>query len=181
MEEEIYSPKEDSFFLTSVLEREIPKLLNSGKDNLKVLEIGSGSGIQLQTLFRLGVKKENIFALDINKNSVELCKKLGFNCIQSNLFSKIKKQNRYDLILFNPPYLPKDKLDKKKDTTGGKKGNETINKFLIQAPNFLTKKGKILLLTSSFTPIIDFKGYKKKILEEKPLFFEKLYVWELTY
>ncbi len=178
MDNEVYTPEDDSFFLVSILEREIPKLLNKNK-SLKVLEVGSGSGIQLKTLKNLNVK--NIQAADINKKAVALCKKLGFNVIQSNLFQKIKKTEKYDLIIFNPPYLPQHKYDnKQKDTTGGKKGNETINLFLKQAKSHLNNSGKIFLLTSSFTPVLGFKGYKKKILDEKQIFFEKLYVWELV-
>ncbi|MEK6882327.1 MAG: HemK2/MTQ2 family protein methyltransferase [Nanoarchaeota archaeon] len=173
---DVYPPAEDSYFLSSILEREIPKQLKKNKE-IKVIEIGSGSGIQLETVNKLGIKKENIFSVDINKKAVEHCKKLGFQCIQSNLFSKIK--GKFDLIIFNPPYLPQDKRDRKKDTTGGKRGDETIKRFLTQAKKHLNSNGKILLLISSLTPTINFKNYKARILEEKPIFFEKLYVREI--
>lgn len=173
---EIYQPAEDSYFLSEVLKKYVFKLLKNNS-NLKVLEIGCGSGIQLNTLLTLKVKKQNIFSCDINPEAIEHCKKLGFNSIKSNLFSRIK--DNFDLIIFNPPYLPKDKYDQEKDTMGGKEGSEIINKFLFQSHKYLNKKGKIILLTSSLTKKVNFLKYNKKIIDKKKLFFEELYVYEL--
>jgi release factor glutamine methyltransferase len=177
---EIYQPSEDSYLLSRILEEKIPKLLSKNK-NLKFLEIGPGSGIQLQTALKLGIKKENIFSCDINQDVVKECKKLGFNCMKSDLFEKLT--GKFDLVIFNPPYLPENKKepeDSKLATTGGKSGSELINKFLKQAKFHLNKNGKIFLLTSSFTKGIDFENYEKKTLGKENLFFEKLFVLELT-
>ena len=188
---EIYEPSDDSFFLSDILKKEIPKLLN--KDiNLRFLEIGCGSGIQLQTALKSGIKKENIFSCDINPDAVEYCGKLEFNCTYSDLFSTFKGgvivrgtlvPHKFDVIVFNPPYLPMDKREPKTSqlaTTGGKKGGEIINRFLRQAKKHLIKDGRIILLVSSLTKGLDFDGYKKKILAEKKLFFEKLIGLELS-
>ncbi len=187
----IYSPEEDSYLLSKVLENKIPKLLSENPD-LTFLEIGSGSGIQLKTALKSGIKKQNIFSSDINITAVEYCKNLGFNCIKSDLFEvfkrKIKRRKpwcprKYDLIIFNPPYLPENSQepsDSKISTTGGKKGSEIINKFLKQAKSHLNKNGKIFLLTSNLTKEIDFLNYEKKILAKKKLFFEELFVWRLS-
>ena len=51
----IYEPVEDSYLLQEVLKKEIPLLLKQNS-NLTFLEIGCGSGIQLQTAKKLGVK-----------------------------------------------------------------------------------------------------------------------------
>jgi len=177
----IYSPSEDSYLLSGILKEQLPKLLQKNPD-LKFLEIGAGSGIHLETAFNLGIKKENIFSSDINSDSVNHCNLLGFNCIQSDLFENIK--DKFNLIIFNPPYLPEDKnepKDSKIITTGGKKGNEIIIKFLKQAKNYLKKDGKIFLITSSLTGRINFFDFDYKVKEigcEK-LFFERLCVWEL--
>lgn len=177
---QIYFPKEDSFLLAGILEKEIPKLLKE-KQNLVFLEIGSGSGIQLETVLKAGIKKKNIFGCDINKSAVKACKELGFICLESNLFSKIK--GKFDIIVFNPPYLPEDFREPKDSriaTTGGKKGSEITNKFLKQAKHYLKDKGKIFLLTSSFTEGLNLSEYKKKLLKKEQLFCEKLFVWELA-
>lgn len=178
---EIYSPEEDSYLLSEVLKKELPKLLKENP-NITFLEIGCGSGIQLQTALNVGVKKENIFAVDINPEAVKYCKKLGFNCIISNLFENVK--DKYNIIIFNPPYLPEDKhesRDSKLATTGGKKGGEIINKFLNSVKKYLNIQGKVFLLTSSLTKKINFKEFQLKILATKKIFFEELYVFELKW
>ncbi len=174
----VYLPSEDSYALNNILKQEIPKLIEKNS-NLKFLEIGAGSGIHLLTAEKIGIKKENIFSSDIDEASVSHCNLLGYNCIKSDLFEKIK--GKYDLIIFNPPYLPEHEKDKRIDTTGGKKGDEIILEFLKSAKNYLNKNGKIFLLTSSLTPKIDFKkaGYKSKQLLCEKLFYEQLCVWEL--
>lgn len=174
---EIYSPSEDSYLMQKVLKERIPELLKENP-NLKVLEIGAGSGIQLVVLQQLGVK--NIFSSDINPYAIKQCIRLGFNCIESDLFEKIK--SKYDLIIFNPPYLPDDKKEPKESkisTTGGKNGSGIINKFLIQAKEYLKKDGKIFLLTSSLTKNINWQDYKKTKIAEDNLFMEKIFVWEV--
>lgn len=201
---EIYSPEEDSYLLSEIIKNEVPKLLKKNK-NLRFLEIGSGSGIQLETAEKSGVKKENIFSSDINPLAVKHCKNLGFNSLVSDLFKEFEKGGiiyegrlsegnhgcprrgtlvplKYDLIIFNPPYLPLDSKEPKDSqiiTTGGEKGSETINKFLKQAKKYLNKNGEIFLVISSLTKDTNFKDYKKKILIERKIFFEKLSVLEL--
>jgi len=203
----IYPPAEDSYLMSEILKREIPFLLDENP-NLKVLEMGAGSGINLGTLFKLGVKKENIFSIDINPKAVAHCSSLGFHCLQSDLFEffhnmrfpseaqkeiaqpqregRLREGNhgcpRFDIIIFNPPYLPEDArepCDSRTATTGGKSGCEIINRFLQQAKNHLTHNGKIFLITSSLTKEINWKNWKKKELGCEKLFFEELCVWEL--
>ena len=220
MKSEIYFPKEDSYFFIQILEKHIPKFLNQ-KPNSTLLEMGSGSGIHLESLSRLGIKKQNIFSCDINPLSVRHCKKLGFSCVHSDLFSNIKdlrlpseaikevafprREGRlsegnlkgrlnvketlvslqcpsFDLIIFNPPYLPKNSSEPENSrvaTTGGILGSEVINEFLRQARHYLNENGKIFLLTSSLSGKIDFLDYNKKILAKKKLFFEELIIWEM--
>jgi len=171
---EIYQPSDDSYFLSDILKSQIKN------KNIKCLDIGSGSGIQAQTLIDLGIAPENIILTDINPDAVKYLKQKFPNSkvIHSDLFKSIN--HKYDLIIFNPPYLPEDKFDKEKDTTGGKKGSEIINKFLKQAKKHLNKDSKIFLLTSSLTKGINFLDYRKKLLGKKKLFFEEIYVLGLT-
>ena len=178
----VYQPAEDSYLMSRILKRQIPYLIKKNPD-VKFLEIGAGSGIHLQTALNEGIKNENIFSSDIDKRSVSHCSALGFNCIHSDLFEKIK--DKYDIIIFNPPYLPEDAREPKSSrtaTTGGKRGNEIILRFLIQAKSHLNKNGKIFLITSSLSKDVDFKkmGYDAKEIGCEKLFFERLCIWELT-
>ena len=177
----IYKPAEDSYLLSSVLKKEIPQLIEKNSE-LKFLEIGIGSGVNLETALSAGIEKRNIIGSDINEKAVEHCRKWGFNVINSNLFQNIK--GKFDLIIFNPPYLPSDEREpenSKMETTGGLEGGELTKRFLKQAKPFLSKNGKIFLITSSLAEDIDFKnfGFESKKLRNRKLFFEKLVVWEL--
>ena len=177
---EIYQPAEDSFLLSRILKEQLPILLEKNPD-LKFLEIGAGSGVHLQTALKSGVKKENIFSSDIDMKAVKHCNLLGFQCVKSNLFSKIN--GKFNLIIFNPPYLPEDKREPKHSqlqTTGGKKGSEIINRFLRHAKKHLKENTKIFLVTSSLTKGINWQDYKKKLLGKKKLFFERLYLFEIS-
>lgn len=177
----IYQPAEDSYLMSRILKEQLPLMLKSNP-NLNFLEIGAGSGIHLETAKSIGIEKENIFSSDIDKKSVSHCNLLGFNCIHSDLFENI--QGKYDIIIFNPPYLPEDSKEPKNSrlaTTGGKKGNEIIIKFLEQAKNYLKPNGKIFLITSSLAKDINFKklDYDSQEIGCENLFFEKLCIWEL--
>lgn len=181
---DIYEPKEDSIMLSETLK----KFLNPIDKNIKILDMGSGSGIQGETCKKLGFK--NILTTDINSKAVNLLKYKGFKSINSNLFSNIKSNQKFDLIIFNPPYLPEDKYepkDSKVITTGGKYGYEIIIRFLKQAKIHLNKNGKIIILFSSLSkPKIIIDKIKElkfnfKLLNKKKLFFEELYVYEITF
>jgi len=176
----IYPPSEDSYLLTEILKEKLSVLLE-GNPDLTFLEIGAGSGIHLETAHKSGVKKQNISSADVNPVAVGHCNAIGFNCIQSDLFEKVPE--KYNIIIFNPPYLPEHKFDDKPDTSAGKK-QEVIVRFLQQAKDHLEPNGKIFLLLSSFTPMQEIEQelnkYNKKLLGNEKLFYEELFVWELT-
>ena len=157
----MYFPEQDSYFLSNILKKE----LESNK-NLTFLDMGCGSCIQAKTAKKLGIK--NIMCVDIDKDAIKQAKKSGFKAINSNLFKKVK--GKFDIIVFNPPYLPQHKYDKQKDTSGGKLGDETILAFLHQAKKHLNQNGKIFLLFSSLTP----KTRINKIINPRYKFFRSI-------
>lgn len=167
----IYEPREDSDLLKKWVKKKV-----SGK----VLDMGTGSGIQALTALE---NTKDVLAVDINQECVDLVQKKGVHAKQSNLFSQVLE--KFDWIIFNPPYLPEDleePQDSKLATTGGVEGNEIILQFLLQAKEHLNSHGKILILISSLTGEAEelFQGYKYTLLEEEKLFFEELYVYELS-
>ena len=172
----IYTPREDSF----LLEREVKKLAK----NKAFLDIGAGSGIQAKAA--LSVRAKSVLAADINQEAITLLKKQGIHAIKSNLFSKIK--GKFDMIAFNPPYLPEDKKEDRKSkltTTGGKRGDEIILRFLKEVKKHLADNGIILLVISSLTPrkqilaLLKKQSLKRRALSSKKFFFESLEVWKI--
>lgn len=178
----IYEPAEDSLLLKKHI-----KHYALGK-NL-VLDMGTGSGL-------LAVEAagyvHKVIAVDINPEAIKHCrktiKKSNIEFRQSDLFSNIQKDEIFDLIIFNPPYLPLDKdepEDSQLATTGGKKGYELIQKFLSDAKAYLAEKGEILLLFSSLTGINDVNriilknGFTYNEVARQHLFFEDIIVYIL--
>tara|TARA_Y100000310_G_C20692569_1_gene823293 strand:- start:40 stop:555 length:516 start_codon:yes stop_codon:yes gene_type:complete len=166
----IYEPAEDSY----LLQKEVRKF---AKGN--VLDVGCGSGIQGMTALEIA---DSALSVDINKDCVEYCKKKGLDAIQSDLFSNVS--GKFDLIVFNPPYLPEEPLepeDSALSTTGGKKGNEILSRFLKEVKDYLGVDGKILIVVSSLTPdvekLIKENGFEFKVLSQEKIDFEMLSVY----
>lgn len=174
--EEVYEPKEDSYLMAENIKFEAKK---------KVLDMGCGSGIQSMNAL---IQNCEVIAVDLNpealeitkQNSKQIKKEKKIKTIQSNLFEKIKKQ-KFDYILFNPPYVPSDTI-KYIELDGGKKGREILNKFLEEVPKWITEKGKIYFIQTNINGIKETKNilkkYKLKMCKKatKKEFFEELYL-----
>lgn len=139
-----------------------------------------------------------IIGLDINQQSIYWSRRNNITSINSNLFSifelnKKLRQNliqklKFDLIIFNPPYLPTskyDKLDSKLNYAfdGGKDGASTVCLFLDKAKHYLNKNGTIIFIISSITNInIIYHMLKKeysnvKVVNKLKCSFETLLVF----
>lgn len=167
---DVYPPSEDSFLIA----KHIPKNLK-GKD---VLDLGCGTGILAITATKNGA---NVLAADINPEALKATEVLAreqnvkVKTIQSDLFSNIK--NKFDLILFNSPYVPSDENDKylskgmKLACTSGEEGKDLINRFLKEFKNHLKESGEVLMIISSKNKI-ELKEWKE--IDSEKFFFEKI-------
>lgn len=159
----IYEPEEDSFLLAKYV-REYA--------NGKVLDMGTGSGIQAEAALE---ETKDVLAVDIDEEAVEEAKRKGVKAKVSDLFENV--EGRFDLIVFNPPYLPDDEEVKDIALDKGK----IFERFFSKAGNYLKKDGKILIVFSSLSGdvdrIINKNGFRFKCLEKKKLFFEELFVY----
>ena len=117
----------------------------------RVLEVGTGSGHVAAELVTGG---SDVVALDINPHAVWAARALGVEVVRSDLLSGVS--GPFDLVLFNPPYLPTAPGDRIDDwleyaLDGGPDGRRTIARFLTEIARVLAPGGRVLLLVSTLT------------------------------
>jgi len=173
--EEVYEPREDSYLLQEC----IPQNLK-GK---KILDMGTGSGILAITAAKNG---GDVTAVDISPEALKAAEKnakrqnVKIKFILSDLFENIAE--KYDLIIFNPPYVPENEFDEKVGTSriysGGKSGREVLERFIKDVKRFLSENGEILIVISSLTGEKEtFELFRKASFEARIVVREKV-PWE---
>jgi release factor glutamine methyltransferase len=169
----VYPPSDDSFLMIDAIGR-FPL---AGR---KVLDVGTGSGILGLYCAMHGAE---VTASDFDEATVEqvraAAEALGVKIAVrlSDLFSSIP--DRFDLVLFNPPYLPSVGIDDR-SVDGGPGGTTLVDRFLNQLPNHLGRRAEALLLLSSINDPVSVQLRHGKLnfstVVSKPLFFEELQV-----
>ena len=102
-------------FDTEVLVEEILRIAKGDK-NKKILDMCTGSGAIAISLKKLG-GFERVDAVDISNDALEIAKKnavdLGcdINFSKSDMFSGLTSENKYDIIVSNPPYIKSHMVD----------------------------------------------------------------------
>ena len=170
-------PRPDSEHLVEQALRIIEK--NQAK---KILDVGVGSGC-----LSISILKERPYckcdAIDLSKNALKVAK---INANLHQLINRIKFYKRdvdnfyndkYDLIISNPPYINKHKIkyldsiiyEPKIALDGGLDGLEVIKKVILKSNNLLKTNGKLVLEI----------GYDQKykvinFLKEKNFFINKI-------
>jgi release factor glutamine methyltransferase len=140
---QVYQPEADTYLLLNAA-------LEDVKPGDRVLEVGTGSG-----LIAAGLEKQALtVATDINPHAVQSARDAGVEVVRCNLSDAIC--GSFDLIIFNPPYLPTEPYDRIDDwleyaLDGGKTGRETIALFAVGIGRVLAPGGRILILVSSLT------------------------------
>lgn len=175
----VYVPAEDSYLLADNLEI---------KPDQSVLEIGTGSGIVAMYASRL---TGNVTATDINFDACELAREnFEANNIENieilfgNLFEPVKNR-KFDVILFNTPYLPTEEGEVLDDTInyafdGGLNGRKVIDVFLNEVGNHLNDGGIVQMIQSSLSgndetlARFDELGFIAEIKATEHFFFEDI-------
>jgi release factor glutamine methyltransferase len=153
--ENVYEPAEDSFLFAENLDIEKEAL---------VLDVGTGCGI-------LGIlaaeKAVCVVAVDLSPYAIRCAKvnaslnsvdnRIAF--IQSGLLSALNRNAKFDLILFNAPYLPSAEYEEDtwivRSWAGGVNGRQVIDRFISQAPSYLKANGRILLMQSTLANVTE--------------------------
>ncbi|KZX17450.1 HemK2/MTQ2 family protein methyltransferase [Methanobrevibacter filiformis] len=179
--EYVYNPSDDTFLLIDNL--------TINKDD-KVLEIGTGSGLIAMHASKI---VKTVIATDISYDALCLAdKNFKANNIQNitlkfgNLFEPVKNE-KFDVILFNTPYLPTSSDEVLEDNLnyafdGGVDGRKIIDPFLNQVKNHLNHGGKVQLVQSSLSgnekTILKLNelGFKSEITAHERFFFEEIVV-----
>jgi release factor glutamine methyltransferase len=175
----MYNPSEDTYFMEDILSNYSGKI---------ALEVGIGSGYLTRLLC---TNFEFVVGTDIDFNSILYAKNNTLANIGNKLLVcsdlSLPLKCKFDLIISNPPYLPKEfgNLD---DTAvyGGKKGIELTIRLLRSIQLQLSETGKIVIMRSTLSDylkmdeFIDKLFLNNKIIGKKKFFFESLEIIELS-
>lgn len=174
--QEVYPPSEDTFLLLEALE------VSSDE---AVLEMGPGTGL---ITCHLAACAASVVAADINPKAVKCTdanlrrNRLPGEVRMSDLFQNVPE--RFDVIVFNPPYCPGTERDRLAlSWAGGPKGVEVTARFLADAPEHLLPDGRIIILLSTEMEAQALeealRPFRCTVLGRRRLFFEELWVEEL--
>ena len=169
MPDEVYQPAEDTFLLLDYL--------NQLEPDGQLLEVGTGSGLIAVKMAENGWQ---VTASDIHQESVKEAEELAVekdvevHFISSDLFGNISGE--YDLVVFNPPYLPGGDDVEGRTWKGGEKGVEITERFLEQVRDYLADGGRAVFVASSLSKIEGLEDCRK--IRSTELWFETLYLME---
>ncbi|MCL2687465.1 MAG: class I SAM-dependent methyltransferase [Methanobrevibacter sp.] len=180
----VYEPSDDSFLLANNLD------IDFGD---KVLEIGTGSGIIAMYASKIA---DEVIATDINFDAILLSEKnflanniKNIKLLFGDLFEPIKKESsenqKFDVILFNTPYLPTEDCEILEDNLnyafdGGLDGRKVIDNFLNEVKNFLNEGARVQLVQSSLSNVektllkLEELGFSVEITASERFFFEEI-------
>lgn len=157
VDENVLIPQPD----TEILVDEAINKMNKEKNNLKVLDLCTGSGAIAISIKNELKEKVEVVASDISEKAIEVAKKNakkivgenGIRFVKSDMFNQISEE-KFDYILSNPPYIRTDVI-KKLDIDvqnephlaldGGKDGLEFYRIIRKNIDKYLKKNGTLMM------------------------------------
>lgn len=112
VDQNVLTPRNDS---ETLIEAVLSHYKNKNQE-LKILDLGTGSGCLILTLLKI-YKNANGIGIDINEKSLQIAKKNAKLLEIDNRISFIKNNwndnidDKFDIIISNPPYIPTDEID----------------------------------------------------------------------
>ncbi|MFV7790333.1 peptide chain release factor N(5)-glutamine methyltransferase [Aliarcobacter lanthieri] len=133
---------------TEILVDKAKEILENESKSIKILEIGTGSGI-ISVMLALLIKNIEIIAVDINPKALELAKKnaekfgvsekIDFRL--SNLYENVHEDDIF-MVISNPPYIANDyklphnvKFEPSNALFGGVIGDELLKNIIKDSSN----------------------------------------------
>ncbi|MFB6270190.1 MAG: HemK2/MTQ2 family protein methyltransferase [Halobacterium sp.] len=176
----VYQPAEDSLLLAETAVEEV-----DGRDS--VLEVGTGSGYVAATV--ADEAGASVVGSDLNPYACLQARDRGVPVVRADLVSPFR-DDAFDVVLFNPPYLPRDEDAARDDwmevaLSGGETGREVVEPFLDAVGRVLASDGFVLLLVSTLTgveEVVEYaggRGFSAAAVREESYSFETLSVLKL--
>lgn len=180
VETTVYQPAEDSSLLAD-------GALSVVGATDRVLEVGTGSGWVAERVAE-GTDAE-VVAADLNPHACRQARARGVPAVRTDLVSGFR-DDAFDVVLFNPPYLPADAAAARDDwmeraLSGGEDGRAVIDPFVDTVGRVLTPEGVVLVLVSSLTGVEEVvafagdRGFSAVVVAEESFPFETLTVLKL--
>jgi release factor glutamine methyltransferase len=180
-------PRPESEYL---VEQSLDYLKNHRSKLKTVLDMGTGSGCIIVSILRqLKEEKSKLtisaFAVDNSAEALKVALQnaknngtLNIDFIESNLFSNIDPEAKFDLIIANLPYVPEDGADKstefepKDAIIAADNGTAIIKKFLGEAKDHLKDMDSLILIeldprnAEELQKFAKKAGYKADLVED---------------
>ena len=180
VDENVLDPRPDSEIIVEMILSDYKNI-----ENLNLLEIGTGSSCLIVALVK-ALSNARATAIDISTKALQIADKnisqhqlsTKIKLLQSDLFDSLATNNKFNIILSNPPYIPSNEielLDKEVQNydpisalDGGNDGLDFYRSISKNARNYLHKNGSLYLEIgiNQFTAI-------KVIFENEGWHFEK--------
>jgi HemK-related putative methylase len=166
-------------------------LLSLDLRGLEVADVGTGSGILALLAARSGA---SVVAVDLNPAALACAssnaRRNGLadrvSVIESDVFTGLPAETRFDLVITNPPFYPRAAESPGDRAFSAGVGNAFFVTLAEGVPERLRPGGRLLMIQSSdadFSPIarlLEAKGLNTRIVLERRGLFETLTVREFT-
>ncbi|WP_135806284.1 HemK2/MTQ2 family protein methyltransferase [Halorussus marinus] len=181
VETEVYQPAEDSRLLAdaAIADLDSPSL---------ALEVGTGSGyVAARIAAETGAR---VVGSDLNPHACAQARDRGVEAVRADLVGPFREE-AFDAVVFNPPYLPTDPADERDDwmevaLSGGEDGLDVVEPFVASVGRVLAPGGAVYVLVSSLAGVDEVvelaaeEGFSAAALRDDSFPFETLTALKLV-